>query len=416
MSGLHAQSSYLPPNTKAYNILDRFEVLHQNNIFYHSSLKYFSRKNITEYALTLNQNDSLGAIDKKDIEYLLKESNEWVLSFEDSLSFKYYKNEKPFLKYFYKTPANFWELDTENFYLRANPIAQLKFGKAIDNEAKIFQNTRGFEIRGAVDNKVYFYTSLFENQQRFNDYIEDRIEKFQAIPGQGFYKEYASSIHNDLNGWDFLNAQGYLGFNISKSVGLEFGHGKHKIGNGYQSLLLSDYGHNYFYLKFNTKVWKFHYQNIFAELSALGGIETPGNTLIPKKYMAAHYLDFNFSPNFSIGLFEAVIFNRTNHFEFQYLNPVIIYRTVELFLDSPDNVLIGINSKWNVAKKFQFYGQLIFDEFKFDELTEGNGWWANKYGIQIGAKYMNVLQIDHLDAQIEYNMAKTVSICPSRYH
>lgn len=122
--------------------------------------------------------------------------------------------------------------------------------------------------------------------------------------------------------------------------------------------------------------------------------------------MAAHYLDFKIRDNLTIGLFEAVIFNRLNNFEFQYLNPVILYRTVELFLDSPDNVLIGLNASWNIIPQFQVYGQLMFDEFKLSEITAGNGWWANKFGTQIGLKYMNVLNIDHLDAQIEFNQAR----------
>ena len=43
----------------------------------------------------------------------------------------------------------------------------------------------------------------------------------------------------------------------------------------------------------------------------------------------------------------------------------------------------------------------------FDELiTDPQGWWANKFGIQAGIKYIDVLGIDHLDAQLEFNSAR----------
>ncbi|MEZ4949696.1 MAG: hypothetical protein R2784_09960 [Saprospiraceae bacterium] len=35
----------------------------------------------------------------------------------------------------------------------------------------------------------------------------------------------------------------------------------------------------------------------------------------------------------------------------------------------------------------------MFDEFKFDELTANTGWWANKFGWQLGLKYMDVLGV-----------------------
>lgn len=54
--------------------------------------------------------------------------------------------------------------------------------------------------------------------------------------------------------------------------------------------------------------------------------------------------------------------------------------------------------------RFQLYGQLMLDEFKFNELfIDRNGWWANKYGIQLGLKYYDVFGIDHFDLQAEYN-------------
>ncbi len=437
-----AQSSTLPLNPKSYHILDRLEILHGTQGVYHSSIKYFSRKDATQFALKTGINAQLSELDRSDLQYLFVDNDEWYQHFKDdfdletsnpedifekkyvdsSRTFFTIKKRDPqsfaeinnetlvdqdgFLGIFYKSPADFISFKTEDFFLKLNPIINFKLGNDSAQEDPVFQNTRGFQMRGAIDGKVYFFTSLFENQQHFLEHINKRIARDKAIPGNAYFKPFESIVNPKFNGWDFLNAQGFVGFNISKSIGLEFGHGKHFIGHGYNSLLLNDYAHNYFYLKFNTKFWKFHYQNIFAELSTIGSLDTRGDILIPKKYMASHYLDFEVNDNISIGLFETIIFNRTNNFEFQYLNPIIIYRTVEQFLDSPDNVLIGLNAKWNFKKQFQLYSQLLLDEFDFSELRARDGYWANKYGFQLGLKYVNVAGIDHLDARVEYNVIK----------
>lgn len=423
-----AQSPYILPSTLSDQIADRWDILYNFNQETFASQRNTSRRDLTKRALHLTKFNELSSLDKSDIRYILADNNEYAtpstpiedkdVKIYDADSIFYYPAEKlqneqwtemdrsPILKYFYKSKANFFEIDKKGFSLRANPILNLKFGNAIDDPNTIFQNTRGAEIRGLIDQKVYFYSSILENQARFNNYVERRIEDTEAIPGNAFFKSFQSGVVDNINGYDYLNAQAYVGINATKSVAIELGHGKHFIGNGVRSLLLSDYGQNYFYLKFNTRIWKLHYQNLFTELTPISSLQNPGDNLFPKKYMASHYLSYKPHRNLELGIYEAVVFSREDHFEFQYLNPIILYRTVEQFLDSPDNALIGFNGKWNIKNRFQIYGQLILDEFKLSELTAGNGWWANKYGIQAGAKYINVAGIDHLDAQVEYNIVR----------
>lgn len=337
--------------------------------------------------------------------YNYESSKESTTIIETGVKFKSKPRCKIF-RPFYKTPANFYEVDEDNFKLLINPMLNLQYGSAKDDENIVFKNVRGIELRGTIDKNFYFYSNIIESQARFNNFIERRINKYKAIPGQGAYKTYNSRVIEDLTGWDFLNSQAYVGANLSKSIAIEFGHGKHFIGNGIRSLILSDYANNYFYLKFNTRVWKFRLQNLFAELAPISNSFVSGDNLLPKKYMANHYLTYSPRKNMEIGLFETVVFSRQDQFELQYLNPIILYRTVEQFLDSPDNVLIGLTGKWNILKGVQLYGQLILDEFKLSELTGGEGWWANKYGIQTGIKYYNVANIDHLDIQAEYNTVR----------
>jgi hypothetical protein len=119
-----------------------------------------------------------------------------------------------------------------------------------------------------------------------------------------------------------------------------------------------------------------------------------------------HHLSINALNWLNIGIFEAVVFNRKDRFEFGYMNPIILYRQTERMMGSPDNVLIGLNFKAIALKHLQFYGQFILDEFTFSELTGGNGYWANKFGLQVGGKYFDAFTVKNLDLQGEINLVR----------
>jgi hypothetical protein len=398
---LAAQGTTLPLGTDAYHIVDRLDISSGVSAPFFSSLKYYTRGDVARYAMSLDSMN-LSRRDRKDLEYLYRDNNEWI-----SDSFYNQLNKRPILKTFYRTPAHLWEIDKPYFHLRANPILGLHAGQARDDEHILFNNQRGLELRGGIDDRIYFYTNVLESQTRFPEHVNRLIERDRAVPGAGLFKPYNSIVFDFNDGYDYLLSQGYLGFNVTRHVGVQFGHGRHFIGHGYRSLLLSDFSNNYLYLKLNWRVWKLHLQNIFMELAQDSDLNSTSERLLPKRYMAAHYLGFSPLPNLTFGFYEAVVFSRVDKFEFQYLNPVILYRTVEQAIGSPDNILIGLDAKWNFLKRFQLYGQLMLDEFKFDELfLENQGWWANKYGVQVGLKYVDVLGIDHLDAQVETNWVR----------
>lgn len=386
-SELASQSSWYPINRQLEKEINRIDIKENIDVNFHSSIKNYYREDV----------DQLAHLSSYELSNYLKAE----LSQDTSVN-----NNQNFWSHFYKRTGQFLSFGDDNFSMVVNPIIHFKGGNDSNDDNFIFQNTRGINIYGSLDKKIYFSTSIYENQSQFLKHINRRISQYKAIPGNGFYKPYESGVFDSVTGWDYLNADGYVGLSISKSVALEFGHGKHFIGDGYHSLLLDNYSHNYFYLKFKTQFWKLQYQNIFAELSVFGSEDNFSNTLLPKKYMAAHYLDFNVTADFSIGLYEAIIFNRENHFEFQYLNPVILYRSVEQFLDSPDNVLLGLNLKWNIHNKIQVYSQVMIDELVIGELTSNEGWWGNKNGFQLGMKFIDIADINTLDAQIEYNRVR----------
>ncbi|MFZ1748724.1 MAG: hypothetical protein WAU01_00960 [Saprospiraceae bacterium] len=428
---MNGQAPYMLRGDQAYHTYDRLEIMRWCDTTLVNGINNYDRKELVNFLRSNTINDQMSPKDRYDLRHIFADNIEFLAATLPISTDKMDSSEvvfrssrynslptdvkddqvaayvtAPVLKYFYKTKANFLTLETPSFKAYINPVLQLTYLDEANSERIVFQNTRGIDIRAYIDDKVYIYTQFLENQRSYMIFVEDRIQKFGTIPGQGFWKSYESTIIGNLQGYDFFNARAYIGFNPVKSINVEFGHGNHFIGNGVRSLLLSDYSHNYLYLKLNTRIWKFQYQNLFAELAPTSTLLNPGDQLLPKKYTATHYLAFKPNTTFEVGLFETVIFSRVNHFEFQYLNPVILYRAVEHFLDSPDNVILGLNLKWNPIKGISLYGQFVMDEFKLSEVKKQSGWWANKFGGQIGLKYINAFGIDHLDLQVEYNAVR----------
>ena len=273
-------------------------------------------------------------------------------------------------------------------------------GNDSDNDQSLFTNTRGAEAYGDIDGKIGFYTFLSTTQSRFPKYVLDYVRGQKAFPNEGYWK------NDDIQNFDFLQARGYLTFNLTKSIGVQAGYDKNFIGDGLRSLVLSDFSSPYLFLKLHTKVGRFQYTNIFAQLTEdiifANGI-SPGDGTYPTKFMSFHRLGVNISKNTQIGLFESVILPEA---DINLFNPVIFYRAIEQQRGSPGNTLLGIDYRFNVKGKYSFYGQFILDEFLISALRDGEGDWRNKFGVQIGAKYFDAFNINTLDLQAEYNVAR----------
>ncbi len=324
------------------------------------------------------------------------------------------KNDKPVLKYFYKHKASLFDIDIDYLKLSINPSFSFfggieKYSRAgNDSSHSLYINSRGIEIQGILDDKISFYTLLTDNQVRLP--LQERLfgEHYYALPGESYFKKFK------VTGNDFFHAEAYIAAPITRHISFQFGNSSQFIGNGIRSLILSDFSKPHLFLKINTKVWKFNYENLFYELTDSPFIT--GGSLYNKKFGATHHLSLNISSQFNIGVYESVIFRRKNNaYEITYLNPLIFYRAVEHSLGSPDNILLGLDFKWNLRNKFQFYGQLVLDEFELSKMRDqilkpktdpSWGWWANKFGVQLGLKYIDIANIKNLDLQFEYNQIR----------
>jgi hypothetical protein len=156
---------------------------------------------------------------------------------------------------------------------------------------------------------------------------------------------------------------------------LELGNSRKFIGSGYRSLLLSDVSPNFPYVNISTELGRFKYHNLYAWLGDFSTIRNNRDGFFPRKYMALHYLEMAVTKKFYIGLFENVIWNDSTQigkrgFDFNYINPIIFYRTVEFNLGSSDNVLIGANFEYREAGKYKIYSQIVLDELVISEIRQ----------------------------------------------
>ncbi|MEQ1675539.1 MAG: hypothetical protein ABL876_02485 [Chitinophagaceae bacterium] len=392
-----SQSTYLPQGDKATILMERMEIKSKTDSFFNfSKTKPFSRRHtvnaVSHYMQQFGK--TLSKVDAYNANRVFMNNLEYIPEADRAK----YASKKPILKNFYTTPASLYEVHIKDFDLVINPIIQVTISKESDNEQTLYQNTRGVSIRGRLANKIGFFSTITDNQEKVPSYVREYITARRAVPGAGFYKDFK------ITGYDYFDARGYFTFNVTKYIDVAFGYDRNFIGNGYRSLYLSDFGNSNLFLKLNTRIWKFNYQNLFMELH--NADNRVGDKLIGKKYAAMHHLDINITKWLNIGLFEGVIFGRQNRFDFGYLNPIIFYRSIEQQNGSFDNSVVGLDVKANLKKKIQLYGQLLLDEFNLSEIKAGNGWWANKFGIQLGAKYIDAFGISNLDLQLEHNRVR----------
>jgi len=394
-----SQTTYLPQGDKANILIERLEIKSRTDSFFNfSKTKPFSRRHVVNAVNNYVQkygNNSLSKVDAYNVQGIYRNNLEYVAA-EERVK---YASKKPVLRNFYKTPASLYEVHVKDFDLAVNPVIQYSLSKENNNSQHLFLNTRGLTVRGRIAGKIGFSAYLTDNQERPPVYVQQFTNERKAVPGAGFYKPFKAA-----GGVDYFDARGYFTFNVTRYIDVAFGYDKNFIGNGHRSMFLSDFSNSSLFLKLNTRIWKINYQNLFMELHSA---HIPGgDRLIGKKYAAIHHLDVAVTKWLNIGLFEGVVFGRRDRFDFGYLNPVIFYRSIEQQNGSFDNSLAGLDVKANIAKRFQVYGQLSLDEFLLSEIKKNRGWWANKWAIQLGAKYIDAFNIKNLDLQLEYNRVR----------
>jgi hypothetical protein len=294
------------------------------------------------------------------------------------------------------------QLNSDDLYLIADPVFEFTTGR--DGDRQVYTNTRGLRLAGSIGKRFGFDASFYENQSVFPFYLDSAVDQRYIVPGQGRVKNLGEGK------FDYAFSTGTIHYQLNRHFTFAFGQDRNFIGDGYRSLLLSDNSFHYPFVKIVTDVWKVRYVNLFAELRDISRGITDDSPFL-KKYASMHYLDLEVGKRLNVGIFEAVIWHAdtvggARGFDLGYMNPFIFFRPVEFSIGSPDNVLMGLNLRYRITEKHVLYGQVMLDEFLLSNVRAGNGWWANKQGIQAGYKGFSLFGIPNLNVQAELNYVR----------
>lgn len=292
----------------------------------------------------------------------------------------------------------------ENVSLKINFLPDIFIGN--DEENFIWNNTRGFKFNGSVSSNFSFNLEIYETQSKFANYIDSINLTQKAVIGQGWFEprntkglmyDYTYAIAN------IAYKTKYFRFNLAND--------KLFIGDGYRSLLLSDVSVPYPYLNITFESKKLQYSAIYMQHIDQMAPKLSPELGFQKKWAVMHYLNWNIGSKWSLGLFDAVVWQDADTtgkrgFEMSYANPIIFLRAAEYNTSSSDNALLGINLKYKLNNNNKIYSQLLIDELKISEYVANKGWWANKFGLQLGLRSRNIFRMEKLNGFTEFNLVK----------
>ena len=291
----------------------------------------------------------------------------------------------------------------ERFRLYIDPLLNLEAGRDLrDSSGKfLYTNTRGVVAGGTIGDDFYFETLFSENQSVFPSYIADTARMLLVVPGQGRWKTFKTS------GFDYAFASSVAGIQLGKHFHLRFGHGKHKIGHGYRSLLLGDNGFVYPFARLSQS-WlqgKIQYTNLFVSLMNLRAAAERQTAhterLFQKKSAAFQYLELLPATWLQLSFFQGLVWapgdsRNRQHLDWRFFNPVIFLQTANPgFSDAQHNITAGSDLLIKISGKVQVYAQGLVDRID-QNAARGCGW-------QAGLKIFDLLRVRHLTLQIERN-------------
>lgn len=285
---------------------------------------------------------------------------------------------------------------SKNFLLQGNIIVDFEVGTDRLTDSVLSLNSRGIIIKGKIGKRFYFQTLAVENQAFVPDFLAQYIKQNNVMPGLARIRSF------NKTGYDYSYSNSYINFVPKDNFSVQFGHGKNFIGNGYRSLLLSDYSAAYPFLKFlfqNKHIQYMYLINSFQEISPIDSRIIVFN----RNHGSFSYLNFIINKYLQVGLFEGTVWKTSgvgynNKFKPNYFNPLIYYKTINYGLNDSNNVIIGFNAQIIPQKNIQLYGQLVIDDYSF-----AKDFNDNRVGYQAGMKIFKPFNIKKLFLMCEFN-------------
>ncbi|RZL49757.1 MAG: gliding motility protein RemB [Pedobacter sp.] len=302
------------------------------------------------------------------------------------------------------------DIQKEDYSFYADFLPDFQIGRDVSGKQNTWLNTRGYQVGGTVGKKFSFYTSGFENQGQFAGYYSNYVNSTSVVPGQSFNRNYGSNAGKTSLDWSYVTAN--ISYTPIKYLNISAGYDKTFIGDGYRSMLLSDYSSPTPFLRLTGNLGNVQYTAMWLSMQDLGAPKLSYDAGNRKKGAIFHYLDWNINNRLTIGFFDAIVWAQTDDagnkrgFDWGYASPIIFLRPVEASSGSPDNAMIGFTAKYEFAKELVGYGQFALDEFESKNFFSGSGSSRNKYAFQLGFRGADIFKVENLNYLIEFNSAK----------
>lgn len=385
-----AQQSQVPLEHEYLNRLERY--LSDPNVKFHTSVKPYLESEVLE-AIPDSVWAQLGIADY----------NENFRPNADSIGRVILQKGKDGFVFGLKR-GDLLQFQKGKFYLGVNPIVDFSAGYDVSAKEAYIGSQFGVQMNSHIGKKVsigFSYRGLSENT---SEYIRDLAASKGVMPGFGRVNWDGTAIRtNDFNG--------YISYKPAKFFNIQAGYGKNFLGDGYRSMLLSDYAPSYPYLGLNANFWRIKYSFLFNVLKDGSTATALNDFQFNTKYSVLHMVSIDIAKWFEFSFFESVVWEHgdssgTRGLEINYLNPVVFFRPVEFAIGSPDNITLGVNMKFKLSKHANIYTQFLLDDLDIKFARLGKGFYRNKFAIQAGIKTFDLFKIPMLDLQLEMNAVR----------
>ena len=267
------------------------------------------------------------------------------------------------------TQEHLIDVSGEDYTFYGDIVPDFQIGNDFSGSTGTWLNTRGYQFGGTVGRKFSFYTSGYENQGVFADYYRSYIDSNNVIPGQ---LGGGPKIRPRVKDWSYVTS--IVSFTPNKYLNLALGYDKNFIGDGYRSMLLSDFSSNYSFFRLRATYGDLKFQTVLGYMLDPNAdrLTTDRRLGDRGKWMSAHYVDWNTTNRLSLGVFQSTVWFNAKE-------------------DRGSTARVGFNAKYEVLQKTALYGQVMLDK--------ESAW-------QLGFKGSDLFSVSRLNYLFEFNAAK----------
>jgi hypothetical protein len=137
-------------------------------------------------------------------------------------------------------------------------------------------------------------------------------------------------------------------------------------------------------------------------LGALDGLNPDADSVTQHepRYIAAHRIDWHFSPSIRVGVFETMVFGGPGRqIDLFYLNPLLFLHGSQLNENLNDNSMVGFDFDVQPRNGLLLWGQMLVDDIQLDNQRQGDQ-EPDQFGLLVGGYVSDALR--QTDLKFEY--------------